>query len=135
MNESSNINPATCQMCAKCCLHFNIGYPKSYIWSKELKDQLFFSEVQRFLDLEMEDVTVEEYSDEFAVTFNKPCKHLLSKNGKYYCDKYEEGRPLLCAHYPYEKNKCEKYETVINVFTKSEEFLERIEQIKKEAKP
>jgi Fe-S-cluster containining protein len=131
MNLSPHIDPIECQTCALCCKWFTIGYPKSFITSKDPGETRCFSEVQRFLDLESGGkIFVLEYPEEFSVVFAYPCKHLVKQDGQYSCAIYNNGRPQLCEEFPYKPKDCEKYVPPIAKFTDSEAFLKRVEVLR-----
>jgi hypothetical protein len=138
MSKSQNIDSETCQSCGKCCLWYAMAYDKSFLLkagkfngqSKE-EDLTVFSELQRYLELGVGKIYIIEYEDNFSVILDFPCKNLEYKNGKYSCRTYNENRPLACERYPYKFHDCERFETPINTFRNSAEFLKRVEELSK----
>lgn len=130
-NKSKNINPRECRTCAKCCKWFAYGYNKNLLLSTEEGEQTCFSEIQRFLELKTDKIYVNEYENEFSVVFDYPCENLHFANGIYTCKTYHKNRPLLCERYPYRPNMCEKYDKILNTFKTSNDFLQRVNELKK----
>jgi Fe-S-cluster containining protein len=94
MNKSKYIKSENCKNCGLCCKSFSIFYDKEI----EKIEPNFFSEVQRFKELNTDKIEVKEHDKTFEVIFKFPCKNLLKNNS---CKTYNQSRPLLCEEYPY----------------------------------
>jgi Fe-S-cluster containining protein len=76
-----------CRTCGECCKRY------SYFtdWEEEI-DRLSF--------LDTDEITISQLRNGYwKVTFEIPCKHLVQRDGQYYCDIYTT-RPQRCREYP-----------------------------------
>lgn len=81
-------NSEVCQKCAKCC--------KCWWIYTDLKD-----DAMRVAFLNTKLISQIKVKDNlWKIIFNIPCKKLIEKNGKYYCENYDGIRPDYCIEYP-----------------------------------
>ena len=94
-NKATLVTSEVCQKCAKCCKIFematDIDTAIRLVWTDSKKKKIKGRDPSfRFPD----GVQVKE------VVFKMPCKHLESRDGKYWCKFWDKERPDFCNTYP-----------------------------------